>query len=114
MTILSNINNFNEANYFKELLFCNRPIEKPRIKRLTNVDLLDEQPFYEQLNIIKANEVFRGYAMSYKVEIVERKDLTLQLEESKSSIKDLFNNLFKKVRDFKYQITVKVLLKNIG
>ena len=31
---------------------------------------------------------FKGYAMSYKVEIVEKKDLIVQLEASKSSIKD--------------------------
>ena len=49
--------------------------------------------------------------MSYKVEIVGRKDLILQLEASKSSIKDLFNDLSKEIRGFKYQIIVKVLLK---
>ena len=49
--------------------------------------------------------------MSYKVEIFERKDLIVQLEASKSSIKDLFNDLLNETKDFKYQITVKVLLK---
>ena len=72
MTILSNINNINGVNYFKELPFYNKPIEKPKIKRLKNIDLLAEQPFYEQLNIIKTNQAFRGYAMLCKVEIVER------------------------------------------
>ena len=51
--------------------------------------------------------------MSYKVEIIERKDLILQLEASKLSIKDLLDNLLKETRGFKYQITVKVLLKKI-
>ena len=49
--------------------------------------------------------------MSYKVEIVERKDPILQLEASKSSIKDLFSDLSDETKGFKYQITVKVLLK---
>ena len=57
------------------------------------------------------NQEFKGYAMSYKVEIVERKDLILQSEASKSSIKDLFSNLWNEIKGFKYQITVKVLLK---
>ena len=48
--------------------------------------------------------------MSYKVEIIERKDPTVQLEASKSSIKDLFNDLLNETKGFKYQITVKVLL----
>ena len=67
MTALSNI------NYFKELPFFNVSIDKSKIKRLKNVDLLAEQPFYEQLSIMKANQAFKGYAISYKVEIVEKK-----------------------------------------
>ena len=99
------------ANYFKELLFYNKPIEKPKVKRLKNIDQLAELPFYEQLNVIKTNQAFRGYAMSYKVEIIERKDPIVQLEASKSSIKDLFSDLLNETKGFKYQITVKVLLK---
>ena len=63
----------NDVNYFKELPFFNVSIEKPKIKRLKNIDLLAEQPFYDQLNIIKTDQAFKGYAESYKVEIVEKK-----------------------------------------
>ena len=49
--------------------------------------------------------------MSYKVEIVERKILIVQLEPSKSSIKDLFSDLLNETKGFKYWITVKVFLK---
>ena len=105
MTILSNI------DYFKELSFFNVFIEKPKIKRLKNIDLLAEQPFYDQLNIIKTDQAFKGYARSCKVEIVEKKDLIVQLEASKSSIKALFNDLLNQTKGFKYQITMKVLLK---
>ena len=75
--------------YFKELQFYNKPIKKPKLKRLKNVDLLSELPFYE-LSTIKINSAFRGYAMSYKVEIIETKDAIMQLEASKLSIKGLF------------------------
>ena len=68
-------------------------------------------PFYKQLSIIKTNQAFKGFAVSYKVEIIERKDLILQLEAIKSSIKDLFSNLLNEILGFKYQITVNVLLK---
>ena len=51
--------------------------------------------------------------MSCKVKIIERKDPSLQLEAIKSSIKDLFSNLLNKTKGFKYQITLKVLLKKI-
>ena len=40
-----------------------------------------------------------------------KKDLIVQLEASKSSIKDLFNDLLNETKGFKYQVTVKVLLK---
>ena len=46
--------------------------------------------------------------MSYSVEL---KDPLIQLEASKTSIKDLFGDLLDKTKDFKYQITVKILLK---
>ena len=49
----------NEVNYFKKRPFYNEFIKKPKIKRLKNVDLLDEQPFYEQLSIIKTNQAFK-------------------------------------------------------
>ena len=49
--------------------------------------------------------------MPYKVEIVEKEDLIVQLEASRSIIKDLFNDLLNETKGFKYQITVKVLLK---
>ena len=73
MAVLSEITHPSAADYFKELPFYNKPIEKPKIKRLKNIDQLAELPFYEQLNIIKANQAFRGYVMLYKVEIVEKK-----------------------------------------
>ena len=49
--------------------------------------------------------------MSYKVEIVDKKDFIVQLEASKSSVRDLFNDLLNEIKGFKYHITVNVLLK---
>ena len=50
--------------------------------------------------------------MSYIVEIIEKKDPIKQLEASKSSIKDLFSDLLNETKGFKYEITLKVMLKN--
>ena len=75
MAVLKKIKSHPDVvNYFKELSFYNKYIEKPKIKRLKNIDLLSELPFYEELNVIKTDHAFRGYAMNYKVEIVEKKD----------------------------------------
>ena len=62
----------------------------PSKNQKLNVDQLAKFSFYEQLTVIKTNQAFREYAMSYKVEIIERKDPIVQLEASKSSIKDFF------------------------
>ena len=73
--------------------------------------MLSELPLYEELNIIKTNHLFRGYAISYRVEILEKKDPIEQLEASKSSVKDMFSGLLNETKGFKYQITLKVMLK---
>ena len=84
MAALSKVKSHSDAvDYFKELPLYNKPIEKPKVKRLKNIDRLIELPFYEQLNVIKTDQAFSGYAMSYKVEKVEKKDPTLQLKASK-------------------------------
>ena len=62
-----------DVNYFKELPFFNVSIEKPKIRHVKNIDLLAELPFYNQLNIMKTDQAFKGYARSYKVEIVDKK-----------------------------------------
>ena len=109
MTALKKVkSHLDVVEYSKELPFYNEHIEKPKTKRLKNIDLLSEFPFYEELNIIKINHAFRGYAMSYKVKLVERKKSIKQLEASKSSIKDLFRDLLNETKGFKYQITLKL------
>ena len=49
--------------------------------------------------------------MTYKVELIDKKYPLSQLEASKSSIKDLFKYLLDQTKGFKYQITIKILLK---
>ena len=102
MAVLPKIKSNSDAvDYFKELLFYNKPIEKLEVIRLKNIDRLAELLFYEQLSVTKINQAFRGYAMQYKVEIIERKDPIVQLQASKSSIKDLFNDLLNETKGFK-------------
>ena len=112
MTALKKVKSLLDVvDYFKELPFYNKHIEKPKTKRLKNIDLLSELPFYEELNVIKTNQTFRGYATSYKVEIIGKKDPIKQLVASKSSIKDLLSYLLNETKGLKYQITIKVMLK---
>ena len=46
MAILSKIKSHSDAvDYFKEFRFYNKPIAKPKVKRLKNIDQLAELPF---------------------------------------------------------------------
>ena len=66
-----------KVDYFKEFPFYNEPIEKPKIKCLSDINLLAELLFYEQLSVIKTDQACSGYARTYKVEIVEKKKILL-------------------------------------
>ena len=112
MTIQKKIKSHPDViNYFKELPFYYTYIEKPKIRRLKSIGLFPELPFYEELRIIKTDQAFKRYPMSYKVELLQEKDPLIQLEASKSSIKDQPNDRLDKTKAFKYQITLKVELK---
>ena len=63
--------------------------------------MLSELPYYEELNVIKTNHAFRGYALTYKIQLVENKDPIKQVEAIKSSIKYLFSDLLSKTKFFK-------------
>ena len=65
-------------DYFKELPFHNKPIKKPKVKHLKNINQLIELPFYGRLHVIKTDQAFSGYPISYKVEIKKRSNCTIK------------------------------------
>ena len=65
LAVLSKIKSHSDAtDYFKELPFKTPSKNHEQILTL-----------YEQINVIKTDQAFTGYAMPYKVEIIEKKDL---------------------------------------
>ena len=78
---------------------------------MKNYELLRELPFYNDINISRNERVLRGYAETYKVEIINNRNLSDLLSAIKNSIKNLFDGLLKKKRGFKYIISVKITLK---
>ena len=77
----------------QEQPFYKQPIKKPRIKKLSNQELLRELPFYDDINISRNERALRGYAETYKVEIINNSNLSDSLSASKNSIKNLFDEL---------------------
>ena len=82
-------NVWDKKNLLKILTFYNIFIDSPKIKKLSNVELLNELPFDDSLNIKEISKAFRRYAKSFSIEIIVLKDPLIQLNASKSSIKDL-------------------------
>ena len=99
----------------KELLskqpFYKQPIQKLRVKKLNNHKLLRELPFYDDINISRKERAFKKYPETYEVEIINNKSLRDSLSVSKNSIKNLFGELLREKRGFKYVSSTKIILK---
>ena len=89
---------------FKILPFYDNYIEKPEIKKLSNVQLFKRLSFYYKLSIVKSKTAISGYAQSYKIDIVDKQDVAVRLKASKISIAELFKDLLIELKEFKYQI----------
>ena len=92
-------------NLLKILPFYNVLIDfmkQSKIKKLNNVELLNEMPFYSGLNVKEIPEAFKRYTKSYNIEIVDKKDPMVQFYSSKLCIKDLFKVLLYEMKGFKY------------
>ena len=84
--------------------------ENSNIKHLSNIDLLHEIPFYDELSVVEISKAFKEYPRSYKIESAIKIPL-VQFKASKSSTEDLFKDFLHKMKGFTYQITVTVLLR---
>ena len=91
--------------------FYKQPIKISRIKKLSNYELLHELPFYDDINISWKERAIRGYTETYKVEIIDNKNLSDSLHVSKNGIKNLFDELLKEKEVCKYIINVKITLE---
>ena len=76
---------------------------------MKNYELLHELPFYNDINISRKERTFRGYAETYKVEVINNKSLRDLLHVSKNWIKNLFHELLREKRGFKYILSTKTI-----
>ena len=72
-------------------------------------ELLHELPFYNDINISRKERAFREYAETYKVEVINNKSLRDLLHVSKNWIKNLFHELLREKRGFKYILSTKTI-----
>ena len=85
---------------FQILPFYNVLIEKPKIKHLSNIEVLHELPFYDELSVVEISKTCKRYARSYKIEIIDSKDSLAQLEVSKFIIEYFFKELLNEMKGF--------------
>ena len=67
--------------------------------------------FYDDVRILRKRRAFKNYAETYEVETIDNKSLSGLLFLSKSSIKNIFNDLLREKRGFKYILGTKIILK---
>ena len=91
--------------------FYKQPIKTPHVIKLSNHELLRKLPFYDDINISRNERAFKGYAKTYKVQIINNKSLRDLLSVSKNSTKNLFDELLREKRGFKYVLSTKIILK---
>ena len=53
---------WDESKIFKILPFCTSYIDVPKVIKLSNIRLLKELPFYDELSIVKNKTAFSDYA----------------------------------------------------
>ena len=88
------------------------PFFPKRPKKLKKYEILNNiLTFYDTVGISRRERAFRAYAETYEVEVVDKISLSDSLFLAKSSIVDLFKDLLKEKRGFKYILSVKVTLK---
>ena len=109
------IKEFTNARLLWELQIFKKPI-KAKIKQLTNEKLLGEQPFYNQpikkpRRKKSTNQQLLRVLPFCEVEAVDKKGWSDPLVLSKHSIKNLFNDLLREKKGFKYILTIKITLK---
>ena len=104
---------WDESKIFKILPFYDSYIDVPKIKKLSHLQLLKELPFYDELNIVKNKTAFSCYTQSYKIEIIDKKEVIIQLKSSEISIENLLQDLLIKMKGFKYQNALCILISKV-
>ena len=86
------------------------PLKKPR--KLKKYQILKYiLPFYDTVRISRRERAYKRYMETYNVEVVDKISLSDSLFLVKSKIVDLFKDLLKEKRDFKYNLMTKITLK---
>ena len=109
-SIKTKIKQIKTKKLLQEQPFYKQPIKKPCVKKLSCHELLPGLQFCDDINILRNERALRGYVETYKEEIINNKNLSDSLSLNKNSIKNLFDELLRGKRGFKYITSVRITL----
>ena len=96
----------------KELVFHTPEKKKKRFKILTKQEILENiLPLYDTVEILRREHSLNHAAETYNVEVADSINLDDSLFLTKRSIKDLFRDLLREKRGFKYNLATIITLK---
>ena len=88
------------------------PKRRKRSKRLTKHKILQNiLPFFDNVGISRREHAHKYYAETYDVEVIDNQSLDDSLFLAERSINDLFRDLLREKRGFKYNLVAIVTLK---
>ena len=90
--IKAKIKQLNTDNSLSGEPFFKQPIRKPRVKKLSNHELLQVLPFYDKINVLRKARAFKKHAETYGVEIINNTSLSDSLSVSKNSKRNYLMN----------------------
>ena len=105
--------NLTNIQLSKELPFFSEKSKRPKgPKRLTKHQILQNVlPFYDTVGISRREHAHKYYAETYDVEVIDNTSLDDSLFLAKRSINDLFRDLLREKRGFKYNLVAIITLK---
>ena len=92
--------------------FPEKPKRKKRPRKLTKYQVLQNVlPFFDSVGISRREHAYKYFTETYDIEVMDNKSLNDPLFLAKRSINDLFRDLLKEKRGFRYNLETLVTLK---
>ena len=110
-SIKAKIKQLTTKKLLQQQSFYKQPIKIPPIKKIKELWIITRFTILWWYYYFKKKRAFKRYADTYEVEIINNRSLSNSLTVSKNSIKNLFDELLRERRGFKYIISVKITLK---
>ena len=105
-SIKAKIKQLTTKKLLQQQSFYKQPIKIPPIKKIKELWIITRFTILWWYYYFKKKRAFKRYADTYEVEIINNRSLSDSLTVSKNSIKNLFDELLRERRGFKYELMI--------